>query len=59
MYIRLQKALSEYGIMSRRAAESLIDQGRIKGTPKEKSCKAVVYQRNADDSYVVVFTRCQ
>ena len=30
MYIRLQKALSEYGIMSRRAAESLIDQGRIK-----------------------------
>ena len=26
-------------------------------TPKEKSCKAVVYQRNADDSYVVVFTR--
>lgn len=26
-------------------------------TPKEKSCKAVVYQRNEDDSYVVVFIR--
>ena len=26
-------------------------------TPQEKSCKAVVYQRNADDSYVVVFIR--
>ena len=28
----------------------------LKTTP-EKSCKAVVYQRNADDSYVLVFTR--
>lgn len=27
------------------------------GTPTEKSCKAVVYQRNADDSYVVLFIR--
>ena len=27
------------------------------GTPVEKSCKAVVYQRNNDDSYVVVFIR--
>ncbi|MGN0649703.1 MAG: proline--tRNA ligase [Oscillospiraceae bacterium] len=26
-------------------------------TPQDKSCKAVVYQRNADDSYVVVFIR--
>ena len=26
-------------------------------TPKEKSCKAVVYQKNSDDSYVVVFIR--
>ena len=26
------------------------------GTP-EKSCKAVVYQRNEDDSYVLIFTR--
>ena len=26
-------------------------------TAPEKSCKAVVYQRNADDSYVLVFTR--
>lgn len=26
-------------------------------TPKQKSCKAVVYQRNEDDSYVVVFIR--
>lgn len=26
-------------------------------TPAEKSCKAVVYQRNEDDSYVVVFIR--
>lgn len=25
--------------------------------PAEKSCKAVVYQKNADDSYVVVFVR--
>lgn len=30
MYIRLQKALSEYGVMSRRAAEKLIDEGKIK-----------------------------
>ncbi len=28
----------------------------LKSDPK-KSCKAVVYQRNADDSYVLVFTR--
>ncbi|MGN0661034.1 MAG: proline--tRNA ligase, partial [Oscillospiraceae bacterium] len=27
------------------------------GTPESKSCKAVVFQRNTDDSYVVVFTR--
>lgn len=27
------------------------------GTPKEKSCKAVVYQRNEDDSFVVLFIR--
>ena len=26
-------------------------------SPQEKSCKAVVYQRNHDDSYVVVFIR--
>ncbi len=26
-------------------------------SPKEKSCKAVVYQKNADDSFVVVFIR--
>lgn len=25
--------------------------------PKEKSCKAVVYQKNADDSYIIVFVR--
>ena len=29
MYERLQKALSEYGVMSRRAAEKLIDEGKI------------------------------
>ncbi len=27
------------------------------GTPEEKSCKAVVYQQNHDDKYVVVFIR--
>lgn len=27
------------------------------GTPESKSCKAVVFQKNTDDSYVVVFTR--
>lgn len=27
------------------------------GTPKEKSCKAVVYQRNEDDSFIVLFIR--
>ena len=27
------------------------------GTPKDKSCKAVVYQRNEDDSYIVLFIR--
>ena len=26
-------------------------------TPKEKSCKAVVYQRNEDDSFIVLFIR--
>ena len=26
-------------------------------TPVEKSCKAVVYQRNADDTYIVAFVR--
>ncbi len=26
-------------------------------TPKEKSCKAVVYQKNSDDSYIVLFIR--
>ncbi len=26
-------------------------------TPTDKSCKAVVYQKNADDSYIVVFIR--
>lgn len=26
-------------------------------TPKDKSCKAVVYQRNEDDSYIVLFIR--
>lgn len=26
-------------------------------SPKEQSCKAVVYQKNADDSYVVLFIR--
>lgn len=26
-------------------------------SPKEKSCKAVVYQKNTDDSYVVLFIR--
>lgn len=27
------------------------------GTPQKKSCKAVVYQRNTDNSYVVLFLR--
>ncbi|MGN0113798.1 MAG: proline--tRNA ligase, partial [Acutalibacteraceae bacterium] len=27
------------------------------GTPKSKSCKAVVYQRNEDDSFIVLFIR--
>lgn len=26
-------------------------------TPKEKICKAVVYQKNADDSYIILFIR--
>lgn len=26
-------------------------------TPQDKSCKAVIYQRNEDDSYIAVFTR--
>lgn len=30
---------------------------RIFTITKEKSCKAVVYQRNSDDSYIVVFIR--
>lgn len=31
--------------------------GEILKMPNEKSCKAVVYQRNADDSYVLIFCR--
>lgn len=26
-------------------------------TPREKSCKAVVYQKNADDAYIILFIR--
>lgn len=30
---------------------------RFLGTPEEKSCKAVVYQKNATDEFVVIFIR--
>ncbi len=31
--------------------------GALLHVPDEKTCKAVVYQRNADDSYVLIFVR--
>lgn len=36
---------------------SIADVCSFLGTPHARSCKAVVYQRNADDSYVVLFLR--
>ncbi|MBR3383369.1 MAG: proline--tRNA ligase [Clostridia bacterium] len=38
-------------------AHTIDDVGQMLGLPNEKSCKAVVYQRNADDSYVLIFCR--
>ncbi len=37
--------------------ESIEDVCRFLNVPFEKSCKAVVYQKNSDDSYVVIFLR--
>ena len=38
-------------------AKTIEDVGQMLGIPNEKSCKAVVYQRNSDDSYVLIFCR--
>ena len=37
--------------------ESIEEVCRFLNVPFEKSCKAVVYQKNSDDSYVVIFLR--
>ncbi len=37
--------------------ESIEDVCAFLNVPVEKSCKAVVYQKNSDDSYVVIFLR--
>ncbi len=37
--------------------ESIEDVCRFLNVPFQKSCKAVVYQKNSDDSYVVIFLR--
>lgn len=37
--------------------ESIEEVTTFLGKPKESACKAVVYQRNSDDSYVIVFLR--
>ena len=38
-------------------AKTIEDVCLLLGSKAEKSCKAVVYQRNEDDSYVLIFTR--
>ena len=38
-------------------AATIAEVGELLHMPDDKSCKAVVYQRNADDSYVLVFVR--
>ncbi len=38
-------------------AKTIEDVCTLLGSKPEKSCKAVVYQRNADDSFVLIFTR--
>jgi len=38
-------------------AKTIEEVGEMLHMPNEKSCKAVVYQRNEDDSYVLVFCR--
>lgn len=38
-------------------AATIAEVGALLHVPDEKSCKAVVYQRNADDSYVLIFVR--
>ena len=38
-------------------AKTIEEVGRFLKITDEKSCKAVVYQRNADDSYVLIFVR--
>ena len=39
------------------AAKTIEDVCLLLGSTPQKSCKAVVYQRNADDSFVLIFTR--
>ncbi|MBQ7060998.1 MAG: proline--tRNA ligase, partial [Clostridia bacterium] len=38
-------------------AKTIDEVGTMLNKPAEKTCKAVVYQRNADDSYVLIFCR--
>ena len=38
-------------------AKTIAEVGALLHMPDEKTCKAVVYQRNADDSYVLIFVR--
>ena len=41
----------------REEAKTIEDVCTLLGSQPEKSCKAVVYQRNEDDSFVLIFTR--
>ena len=38
-------------------AKTIDEVGEMLNVPNEKTCKAVVYQRNSDDSYVLIFCR--
>ena len=50
-------ALKELVCVSTPDCKTIEDVCAFLGTDVKKSCKAVVYQKNCDDSYVVAFTR--
>ncbi len=50
-------ALKPLEIVYTGEAKTIEDVCLLLGSKAEKSCKAVVYQRNEDDSYVLIFTR--
>ncbi len=50
-------ALEELRLVHTPSMGTIEDVCGFLGSPTEKSCKAVVYQKNSDDSYVVLFIR--